>query len=210
MKFWIVAVAGFSLWLSMQLSFSVTSKWFLQLSSSLSSCYYHGSKPPECNRNRALSGIICFSFLSGQFFSLPSRFDHIWMFGCALLLCRVVLWMNPLKVIRSLCLLRLRTRSSHILAPSLVVKTWKLLTVERVLPFLPPLFTTPPFSLLESPWRQEKKKLKQSELERFWEKERDIDKRKKSLDMCWMDTGKIIPLYLHTTVTVMTLACSHQ
>lgn len=124
---WMAAETGFSGWLSLPLSLSFNFQGpFKAFSSSLYPFYCHGSKSPECNRNKALSGLIRL-FLSYPP-PFPSRFYHVRMFG----FCLFGSWMSPLKVIWSLCLLRLCTRSSHMLLLSPVINppqpNWNLLT----------------------------------------------------------------------------------
>lgn len=106
----------FSLWLSSLLSLSFISKGLLKLSFPLSPAYHHGSKSPECNRDKPLSGLIRL-FLSCPP-PFPSRFYHVWMFG----FCLFGLWMSRLKVIWSLCLSKLCTRGSRILSLSVLIK----------------------------------------------------------------------------------------
>lgn len=115
-KLGIAVVTGFSVSLSSPLSLSFTSKGLLKLPLPLTPFYCHGSKSPECNRNKALSGLICL-FLSFRPFFSPHPLSLIGFikFGCLVMPTEppppncFYEW-APLKVIWWRC-----TSSSHIL-----------------------------------------------------------------------------------------------
>lgn len=117
------------------LSFNFSSLPWLTLA--LPPFYCCGSKSPECNWNKTLSGLIClFSFQSFFFFLPLCRFDNFLMFGCGPLLSLLALWMSPGKVVWSPFLSRLSTRSLHISPLSLIKKkrSWNFTGTHLLLP----------------------------------------------------------------------------
>lgn len=92
-------------------------------------------------------------------------------------------------------------------------KNKKLKLVDWLIPPpLPPL-TPPPPPLCSNPHGDRRGRKRRKVSWRDIERKREINTKERTLSpqMCvGVDAGKIIPLYLHTTITVMTLACTQQ
>lgn len=152
---------------------------------------FHGSKSPECNRNKALSGLIRLfrSFRPFLPSPPPSPIDCI-TFGCLVAPPCYIVWLYewaPFKVIWSLCLSRaLHTQLAHTSFISChEMENKKLKLVDWLTP--PP---PPPHSLGSNPHgdgsERKRSKVSRRDCRRKGERGRDKDKRKslKSPDVC--------------------------